>query len=352
MNNRVLVIHEYGARNHYRALVDGLGLQVIWIEFSPMKLIAKSLLKRDLSLFKKQFINIFHLLTLYYFVRADRIILGIAPFDWRILLFVRLLRNKHVVYHSSWPYWDGERYPKRFMSKLMIPVWRNCLRCCAGYACVTSQVRISLIKFIGEEKSCAAEVVAHAISDEHFLPSVPTQKGREFDFCYVGRIEVSKGILKILELAKELPEMSFLLIGDVRTNLRLCDYKNITYLPYVKNISELADYYRSSRYFICASLKTSKWEELFGLSLLESMAAGCIPLTTSCVGPRHVLQNFTYAKFFSEEGYVSGVLKVVSELERDPLMMERLSNELVEMSRKYTSDEISKRWVHLLESHV
>jgi len=131
MDNQIYILHENGSNPHYRALdylCSTKGTKLEYYEFSIGKSLVKSLLRRDLQLFKKQFLNIIFLMNLL-FSRNKRVVLGIAPYDFRLIFLSLILRNHKVYYHTSWTCWNKSYYSKKlFVSKFLIQFWGEFLK--------------------------------------------------------------------------------------------------------------------------------------------------------------------------------------------------------------------------------
>ena len=87
-----------------------------------------------------------------------------------------------------------------------------------------------------------------------------------------------KGLEPFIQVAKLLPDMKFVLVGEWADNsidhLRSIASSNVIFTGRVSN-EELLDYFRQASVYVQASL-----HEGFGLSVAESMLAGCIPVVT------------------------------------------------------------------------
>jgi len=86
---------------------------------------------------------------------------------------------------------------------------------------------------------------------------------------YVGRLELSKGLMDLFETAKALPQYEFWLIGDSGGTLRNLSLPNVKLLGRVNNQKLLAVYYNLAT--VC--IFPSHWE-IFSLVGLEAMACG------------------------------------------------------------------------------
>ena len=92
MNKEVIILHEVGKPAHYNALIHLLNKNNInfrFAEFHLLKNIVRSFKNRDLKKFTKQFKNLSILLELLFF-KQKTIILGIAPYNFRLLILLKI----------------------------------------------------------------------------------------------------------------------------------------------------------------------------------------------------------------------------------------------------------------------
>lgn len=339
----IYVLHEYGARSHYSALVQSASREVVFYEFALGKLILKSFYYCDLRMFFKQFSNLLFILRLA-FSQGKTIVFGMAPFDVRIMLFKMILRNHFVTYHSSWPDWS-EHVPKVTIFPFVRSAWKEFLLRCNRIACVTPAVASSIRSFV-ETKEIPLAVVYHALT-----PVFLTQTAQELQCTrgngrclFVGRLEPSKGIGLILDLAKENQMIEFVIVGENRGRYCFDGYKNITYKGVIKDPEVLKLEYCSSDFILLPSIYSKRWQELFGLVVIEAMSTGCIPICTDNVGPKSILnEEFSYL-LFSEDSFVEEagrfLVNLLGEIEKKELIAKMLCAE----AKKYYPDEIYKKW--------
>lgn len=114
------------------------------------------------------------------------------------------------------------------------------------------------------------------------------------DFIMVANCTVKKGVLDFIALAKRLPEQSFVLLTvNSPNNTELFNSILKTATP---NLSVLTDQERKSE-LICGAkflLNLSHLDETFGLTLLEAVALGTIPLSFDNTGSRFFYESDKY----------------------------------------------------------
>ena len=105
----------------------------------------------------------------------------------------------------------------------------------------------------------------------------PTNKDKNYVLCIASLWTDNKGLSKIVQFAKDNPEIDVHMIGKIEsTNLP----KNIKMLGVVKNQAELAEEYANASVFLNPSI-----QETFGKTTAESLACGTPVIvlnTTAC----------------------------------------------------------------------
>jgi glycosyltransferase involved in cell wall biosynthesis len=132
-----------------------------------------------------------------------------------------------------------------------------------------------------EEFPYAAKAVSvpPGVDHELFRPSTHSTS-RPFRVCYVGRVELAKGMGYLLQAWKRLalPNAQLVLIGEYRAEVNSLFQKYATPNVRVTNSlapQEVAAWYRDSNVFVFPSVN-----EGFGMVLLEAMASG-LPVIAS-----------------------------------------------------------------------
>ena len=301
--NTVFVLHKNGAPNHYEALEFYLkkqGRVLKHREFSVVGSLFKSMLKLNGSLFVKQLVNIGFLVSLI-FTKRKTLVLGIAPYDKKLLRLLAILKNHHVSYHSSWTCWDGSFQPKNTTSTKVLASWRYFLENKAAHIFAVSTVAKDQLLANYKLSKDQVSVVYHTLRPE-FLET--NQIERTQDCIYIGRLVPQKGIGPLLDFFSNHQRYSLTIIGDGKLQAQVeaaaQTHENIQYLGKITNASKLKELLQKHRYLVLNSLKTPKWEELFGIVIIESMSQGVIPISTAHSGPRSIITDDT--GFLFKEG--------------------------------------------------
>jgi len=345
MRKVVYVLHEYGAKSHYRALeylCKTKDTEIVYREFSILKSIIKSIIRFDIKLLKKQFLNILFLLSLI-FTKNKKVILGIAPYDFRLLFLSFILRNHKVYYHTSWPYWNRTFYPKKpFANTWFIDFWER-------------DVQSKFIKIFAVSKSTRDDLIKHLSIDENkivvvnhsFDDTIYSYKEREFNkrkFLYVGKLEPHKGIYEILEYFSNKPELSLTLVGDGSLTDKVKEYsknyENINYVGFVSDQKKLAQIYNQHDFLLLNSKRTGNWEELFGMVLIEGMACGVIPIASDHTGPKEIIKDGVNGFLFSEKEFINKIENILNS----SINFDYIRVNAIKKKKKYSIKEVAKRW--------
>lgn len=341
----IYIFHKQGANSHYIALeylLKKQQKQIKFREFSVVTLIAISIKTLDFKLFRKQFINIAFLISLL-FSRDKKIVFGIAPFDYKILGLLYLLKNHRIYYHTSWACWDKSFHPKKKKnSKAVFERWRNFLEKEVEHIfCVTQKSKEELL----ENYQIPAEkisVVYHALHPVFSTEAIVRKKPNSF--IYYGRIVTQKGIKELLEYFKDHPGKTITFIGDGNQKhlieKYMNDYPNIIFKDKMENITSLKNILASHEYLIL----NAKWEELFSLVIIESMSQGVIPISSALTGPKEIITNGENGLLFKE-----GELRLaLDRLHHDMLNKRQIIKNAKLSSRRYSRQQIAQKWQPIL----
>lgn len=133
-----------------------------------------------------------------------------------------------------------------------------------------------------------AEVIYPPVDVKMIKPSIKK------DFVVtVGRFSREKNYEIIINVAKLLPNIKFLIIGGIQEveyyeKIRRIKPKNVILLPNLSNENKHSLISKAKVYL------HSMVNEHFGISIVESMAAGCIPIVHNSGGPKEIVGNLGY----------------------------------------------------------
>ncbi|MDC8003434.1 glycosyltransferase family 4 protein [Aureisphaera galaxeae] len=344
MPKTIYVLHKNGAPSHYYALehlASKNGYTVAYREFSIFSKWYKGIVKGKWKLFSKQFTNAGFMLSLL-LSKNKKVVVGIAPFDPKLKSLLPLLKKQQIYYHTSWTYWDGSFHPKRKKNTPQVmKAWGSFLENhCKHIFAVNQQGKSQLVANYNLEDS-KVSVVHHSLHPD-FTNKVVEER-RKNSFVYVGRLTSDKGIQELLAFFSENPSASLTIIGDGKMASQVTVYSekhpNIIFKGYVSGKEALKKEFASHQYMLLNSKKTSKWEELFGIIIIEAMSQGTLPIASNHSGPKEIIdESFG---FLFEEGKLKHTLASLLE---SPTFTEEKSEKAIVASQSYTIENVSKHW--------
>lgn len=354
------IIHEYGEPSHYSGAIKGMarGEQITYVEFSFFKLMFKRIKQRNIKLIFKTFCDLFFLFFVFLFpqfLSSKKVILGIAPQDYRLFFLARALKYAVVIYHTSWADWEGGNFPKKyfFSSSLLEKKWRRFLeQKVSAFAVVTDNVKLQITKNFNVNPD-KVFVVYHSFDETIFNVSKElTFPSSKLSVIYAGRFVPEKGIYEILNVASKLPNCLFYFMGQGEEEVYIKEYSakydNVILLGYIKDKKEIADFYKKSDVFILPSKRKDGWEEVFGMALIESMACGCTPISTAHIGPKSIIENsYLKCNFISETNITLDMITLINNLDNNRHELEKQQEIASNIASKYTLKNISSIWSNL-----
>lgn len=329
MNNfEVIVLHEYGAKNHYTALSN---FNIKYYEFNIFKEFLKCLLGK--KNFVKFFFNIIFLITIF-FKREKVIVFGIAPGDFRLFFLSLLLRNNKVYWHTSWVNQGiNESLPKGFNSKSYRKIWYSCMNRLSSGVAIVNPISYSSLKVIGFKNIVS---VYHCVEPKIILKDPNNVKKNMIGF--IGRPEIAKGYGQFIELANKLyDKYTFYQCGTIpELDLLSLNIRNYGML----NKQDLYSKLDESKLVLNLSVSTDNWQEVFGITTLEAVLNGNYVICTSSPG------SILLSKFYPKK------IKVIGDNDKYDLetLIYRTFNEFQEEKENnyFNLINIRKRWKRLL----
>lgn len=348
VSRTIYILHKSGAKSHYTGLEHLLKTNnsiIKYREFSVFSIFFKAVKSDDLGLIKKQFFNFFFLINLL-FTKNKKIVLGIAPFDNKLALLLFHLKHHKVYYHTSWACWDKTFYPKtKDVNKKTFAQWQHFLEQKVEHIfTVTPKSKTELLNNynIAEHR---ISVVYHALNPK-FSEVLETQKKRN-SFIYLGRLIPEKGINELLEFFASHSKASLTIIGKGKLETEVAHfantYKNINFINHTKNIDAIIQHISKHEYVVLNSKQTKKWEELFGLIIIECMSQGLIPIAPTHSGPTTIIKkDFGY---LFQEGEIH---KTLSNIIDFPVFNKQMSRNAIAASTQYSTIKTAPFWASIL----
>jgi glycosyltransferase involved in cell wall biosynthesis len=162
----------------------------------------------------------------------------------------------------------------------------------ADHVVVTSEAYADLF---GENGNCPVSVVPWGVDLERFQPAAPTgyDGERPLRVLLVGQLRPYKGGAVAIDAAAHQRQLALTLVGSGPERAALLrrvaerGADNVRLTGYLSETA-LLDAYRE--HDVCVLPSTNR-QEAFGLTLLEGMAAGCVPVASDLPGVRDVVRQ-------------------------------------------------------------
>ncbi|UAB84051.1 glycosyltransferase [Zunongwangia sp. SCSIO 43204] len=345
--DKVYILHKNGADSHYTGLqylVEMHEKSIGYREFSIVTNLVKAVKQLDFQLFNKQIINLFFLINLL-FSKNKKVVLGIPPFDKKLIFLLKILKNHRLFYHTSWTCWDKSFHPKKHEDKKgVMKAWIFFLEKRVEYIFTVTKETSRQIHANFKVKDDRLIVVAHSLTKD-FKSNYNNEKENN-SFIYLGRLVPQKGIKQMLSCFSKKPSAKLTIIGEGCDQVIVEDFSkrfnNIEYIPYMSDKKALSKIMARHQYLILNSQKTEKWEELFSLIIIEGMSLGLIPISSDHTGPKEIITEKTGYLF--EEGNIQEALEFVLTRDYNPDM----AKNAIEQSTQYYPEKIAERWKPIL----
>lgn len=346
MREKIYILHKSGADSHYQALsylLEQHNSIVVYREFSVFSAFFKSVIKLNKAKFIKQLVNFVFIISLL-FTKNKKVVLGIAPVDPKLKFILFFLKKHKVYYHTSWANWSGGFYPKsKKITPKQLSVWK--------YFLEEVVLEIFAVTTTAKEEILAnykiAETNIHVVNHS-FDASVFEYKkhlAKENSFICVGRLRPDKGVEEILTYFSKHPTKQLTIVGkgvlEPLVKKYAHKYENIQFEGFVKNKIKLVELYNQHNYMLLNSQKTKKWEELFGMVIIEGMACGLVPIATNHAGPKEIVKK--------EIGVLYKEKKLEETLNNLPPITSFKKELAVVQSEEYSVEKVAEKWKAILK---
>ena len=326
-------------------------IKVSYYESSVFKLFIRDIVKKQFSInsFKKAWKNIVFRIKVP-FIKNKTIIMGMAPYDFRILYYQILVKNNNFIYHTSHPFWnDDKTMPRKpFVFKNFFKQkWKFFLN--KPKIVVVTKHSFYTLKERFETKKIYQ--IYHSVNCSNFTP-IKHKDNNKFNIIFVGKFLYEKGLDTILELVKMLDKdkFHFHFVGDGEYKYKieeLFNYKNVTYYGWISDKKKLAKIYQKGDVFLNPSIKTNKWQELFGLVNIEAMASGLVVIASNHIGPSEIIRD-GYNGFLVEEKNAKQIENIINNLYSDREKYNEISKNAVKRAKDFSIENISKQWEEVI----
>ena len=340
--SKIFIIHDVDGKIYFEFLEKYYQVEYIYSR-SLRFFVAELIKKKSFSLNKlKSFTK---LISLLLFAKNQTIIIAIAPGSIKFLFFERLFKRNRIIYHTSWlkyePY--SPRFNYYFLNRIIRRKWYESIK----------KENVEIVTVTAEGKSQLSSIFCKTSIRiiEHPTKFTPLnintfKKKKTNNLIFIGRLAPEKGINILVKIAEKLPkELKLKVAGDGPLKHMIKKQKNIQYLGFLNKEQVQAEFSRSD-FLISPSLRTKSWEELFGMSIIEAMSQGVIPICTDHTGPKSIVTKNVNGYLFNEKDFLTKSLKAVKDLNEDQIY--KMQVNCINTASRYSTHNILNKWKNLI----
>jgi len=279
--------------------------------------------------------------------QSNPIILGAEPFDIRVKLFNHISNRNKLIYHTSWPFWSGERVPRKLWFDGQRKAWRSFLQD------VTTVTVTKASKDAVEEFGGRAIHIPHGVDVSVFHPTEEPTRNKHH-VLFVGRLVEEKGIKDLIAATERLntPDVTLQFVGRGPLAEYLEQYEGparIEHLGYISDSRRLAHLYAEADVHVLPSYQRGAWEELFGIVIIEAMACGTPTIATNCVGPTEIITDGTTGLLIQQRNVDQLASSIDSILEDNKTRKEMGQQAREVAEQRYDIDKVADQWADVLD---
>lgn len=353
---KVTVLHDFDGKPYFKALERVA--EVTYLNTRPLRFMLRDLVKYR-KIQRETLASLLFLLRLP-FIRNQTILLGMAPFNIRLLIYSTLCRHNHVWLHTSWHQWQG-RVPFEYPAPLrgwLQRLWHRRLPHFAGAVAVTAETQRSLASF---QPVLASRITAipHVVDMPPISADAFAEKWqrRPDTLLFTGRLTAAKGVDTLLTLAEyaaqTTPELRFHAAGrgELQAQLEACQRQqgNLQFHGFIGDRAALRQLMARSHFFLLPSRRVNGWEELFGLVVIEAMSQGCVVIATDHIGPREIISDRQDGVLCSEANFIPTVQKIIAGDAEDYTAWQEIARHALITSQTYSEQIIAGKWSALFD---
>nr|WP_314427497.1 glycosyltransferase family 4 protein [uncultured Erwinia sp.] len=352
---KVIVLHDFDGKPYFKALEQVA--EVVYLNTRPFRFMLRDLLKY--RRIQRETLNSFFFLFKLPFVRQETILLGMAPFNIRLLIYSFLCKHNRVLLHTSWHQWQGEvpfEYPEPLRGWLK-RAWRHRLPRFSGIVAVTEETRRSVSQFL-PELSERIVTIPHVVDIAPIDPDAFEKKWQQSpnQFLFTGRLTAAKGVSTWLVLAEyaqaAAPELEFHIAGRGEAENLVNEYRqghaNLHAHGFISDRDRLKSLMARSHFLLLPSRRINGWEELFGLVVIEAMSQGCVVVASDHIGPREIITDGEDGVLCREQDFATKAKKLIDDIPRDRMQHARLAEKALATSRNYSMKVVANMWSSLI----
>ncbi len=353
----IIILHNLNGKPYYEAIeyyAKQNNLKVSYYESSIFKLFVRDIIKTSFSLHSIQR----SIKNLYFrfkvpFIKNKTIILGMAPYDFRIIWYRLLMNNNQVIYSISWPFWDDKDIPRKysFLTPIFKLIWKQFIEAKKlKIVAVTKATHEGLINNFQINGSITQ--IYHTVDLTKFTTNEKRDLNNKIRILFVGSLIKQKGLDTLVHIINALNPLKyeFSIVGDgeyKKSIEQIFERGNVNYYGYIGNKDELSKIFKSHHIFLNPSVKTKKWQELFGIVNIEAMAAGLVVIASNHVGPSEIITNGING-FLVEENKPEQIMNILLTLEKNSSEYNKISQNAKVKAAEFDIKNISQQWLVII----
>jgi glycosyltransferase involved in cell wall biosynthesis len=290
-------------------------------------------------------------------VSGEVVLLGFAPWDWRICLYRVLFARNRMIYHTSWPDWDVDSVPRRCgpFTGLVRRVWIRALsHPNVRIVAVLDETRVELERRFG----LRATVITHAVPEVFYRAGAGAtrESGRPLRLIFVGELSAKKGVDRLLQLATRVwtDSVAITVVGDGPLRAQCAAAAaagEVRFLGPIWDRSALAEEMATHDVLVLLSQRQEGWQELFGIVVTEALAAGLGVISTRHVGPEAIFAGRDLANLFDDQD-LSGPTELIRRLAADDDLLAEFKQRHAAIADAFRIDSVARTWGDLIGAHA
>ncbi|WP_409420428.1 glycosyltransferase family 4 protein [Pseudaeromonas sp. ZJS20] len=364
----VIILHDTGGQPYYEAIEHlkkkGDISSLVYLESSVFFLLARFIVKKNFNIKNlRRVINNLVFRVSLPFVKNKTIIMGMGPYDFRFFFYSLLAYKNTLIYQTSWPYWWSNNVPRRYW--FFTSFAKNAIKYCIEnrpfkVVCVSRAAYDTLCSQLSPAACKKVSIIPHCINTAVFKPGRKWggefRVNGKFNILFVGRLVKSKGIPLIVELISLAPPdlFCFTVVGDgpmlsfLKEKYEAATNVHIT--GPIRNKNDLASVYADADVLLVPSVRNKRWEELFGIVVIEGLSSGSVVIASNHVGPNEILDDGVTGFLVSDQVEACHYFRIINKLRSDKKLFSGLSNSATQASEKYSIETVSESWMQLLSN--
>ena len=354
----IIIVHDFDGRPYFKALEKNFRCK--FVNSRPIRFLIRDIVKkRKIS---KDSIDSLLFLLLLPFHRNNTIILGMAPFNFRLFIYGMLCHRNKVFLHSSWHQWMGKT-PFSYMgilNKFYKKIWRSYLPRFEKIIAVTKATKQSILEF-SSPIPLIIDVIPHVVDIDPITRFELEQKWNSKDIqgLFVGRLTPEKGINDIVKISANmqsglLKNANIKIAGKGSLENEIIDASRditgLSYLGYISSREQLRDLMKQSQFFLLPSKKIEGWEELFGLVIVEAMSQGCVVIASNHIGPKEIISDRNDGILCEENEFIDITLRHFNDFYINESRYNEMSIHALDKSQNYSMNKISQHWFKIINN--